>query len=71
MKEFKLPNIEDEQSVLKTIRLKQYTLNKINELSKQTNISVNRLLNECIEYALNNLTDSELNKFKNKQDSNN
>lgn len=71
MKEFKLPNIEEEQSVLKTIRLKQYTLNKNNELSKQTNVSVNRLLNEFIEYALNNLTDSELNKFKDKKDSNN
>lgn len=62
MKEFKLPNIDEEKSVLKTIRLKFATLQKIEDLSKQTNISVNRLINECIEFALNNLTEKELSK---------
>lgn len=62
MKEFKLPNIDEEKSVLKTIRLKFATLQKIEELSKQTNISVNRLINECIEFALNNLTEKDLSK---------
>lgn len=46
MEKFTLPNLNEEQSILKTIRLKQYTITKVNELSKQTNISVNRLLNE-------------------------
>lgn len=62
MKEFKLPNIDEEKSVLKIIRLKFATLQKIEDLSKQTNISVNRLINECIEFALNNLTEKELSK---------
>lgn len=62
MKEFKLPNIGEEKSVLKTIRLKFATLQKIEDLSKQTNISVNRIINECIEFALNNLTEKDLSK---------
>ena len=48
MEEFNLPNIEEEKSTLKTIRIKISTLQKIEELSKKSNISVNRLLNECI-----------------------
>lgn len=64
MKEFKLPKIEEEKSVLKTIRLKYTTLKKIEDLSKNTNISVNRLINECIEFALENLNNDELEKDK-------
>lgn len=62
MKEFKLPNLDEEKSVLKTIRLKFSTLQKVEELSKKSNISVNRLINECIEFALNHLTDKDLKK---------
>ena len=61
MEEFNLPNIADEKSTLKTIRIKISTLQKIEELSKKSNISVNRLLNECIEYALKNLKKEDLN----------
>ncbi len=64
MEKFTLPNLDEEQSVLKTIRLKQYTMSKINELSKQTNISVNRLLNECIEFALRNISEDDLKQLK-------
>lgn len=64
MKEFKLPNIEDEQSVLKTIRIKLATLKKIEEVAKKSNLSVNRVINECIEFALDNL-DSK--PFQNKK----
>lgn len=60
MKEFKLPNLDEEKSVLKTIRLKYATLQRVEELSKKSDISVNRLINECIEFALNNLTDKDL-----------
>ena len=52
MEKFKLPNINEEKSVLKTIRLKLTTLNKIEKISQKSNISVNRLINECIEFAL-------------------
>ena len=62
MQEFCLPNLEAEKSTLKTIRIKLSTLKKIEELSKTTNISVNRLLNESIEYALKNLKKEDLNK---------
>ena len=55
MKEFKLPNGEDEQTVLKTIRMKYATLKKIEEVAKESNLSINRVINECIEFALNNL----------------
>ncbi len=55
MENFKLPNLDDEKSILKTIRIKGITLRKIEILSEKSNISVNRLINECIEYALNNL----------------
>ena len=65
MKEFKLPNLNNEKSVLKTIRLKYETLQKIEELSKQTNISVNRLINECIEFAINNLDTKDIKQDKN------
>lgn len=64
MKDFKLPNVEDEQSVLKTIRIKFATLKKIEEVAKESNLSVNRVINECIEFALNNL-DSK--PFQNKK----
>lgn len=64
MKEFKLPNLNNEKSVLKTIRLKYETLQKIEELSKKTNISVNRLINECIEFALNNLNTNDIKQDK-------
>lgn len=61
MKEFNLPNIDNEKSVLKTIRIKLTTLKKIEELSKGSNISVNRLINECIEFALDNLSRNNIN----------
>ncbi len=65
MNEFKLPNAYEEKSVLKTIRLKYNTLQQIEELSKKSNLSVNRLINECLTYALNNLsTEKESNDEK-------
>lgn len=64
MEKFELPNIEEEQTVLKTIRMKLPTLKKIDKLSKDTNISVNRLINECIEFALKNITEKDLKNKK-------
>lgn len=63
MNDFKLPNLEDEKTVLKTIRLKLSTLKKVEELSITTDLSVNRIINECIEFALNNLKKEEINKI--------
>ncbi len=58
MEKFKLPNVENEQSVLKTIRIKLATLKKIEDVARDNNLSVNRVINECIEFALDNLDDS-------------
>lgn len=60
MKDFKLPKVEDEQSVLKTIRIKYSVLKRIEELSKVSNISVNKIINECIDFALVNLDESSV-----------
>lgn len=61
MNDFKLPKSDEEKSVLKTIRLKKNTLKKIEILSKKSNLSVNRIINECLEYALDNLADEKNN----------
>ena len=55
MKEFTIPNVEEEKSVLRTIRIKNTTLQEIEAVAKKYNVSVNRLINECISYALKNL----------------
>ena len=60
MNSFKIPNINDEKSVLKSIRLKYKTLERIEELSQSNDISVNRLINECIEFALDNLSNNNI-----------
>lgn len=64
MNSFKIPNINDEKSVLKTIRLKYKTLERIEKLSQSNDISVNRLINECIEFALDNLNNNNIDKIE-------
>lgn len=71
LNEFNLPNIEDEQTILKSIRIKSSTIRKVNELSKKTNLSVNRILNECIEQALKVLTEKEFSKIQEEEGSEN
>lgn len=64
MEKFKLPNLDNEKSILKTIRLKLSTLRELEKLSIKTNLSINRIINECILYALKNIS---LNELKNKK----
>ena len=66
MKEFKLPNMADEKTVLKTVRMKLSTIHQIEELAKNNNMSINRLINECIEFALDNLQISSFKEDKKK-----
>ena len=66
MKEFKLPNMADEKTVLKTVRMKLSTIQQIEELVKKNNMSINRLINECIEFALDNLRISNFKEDKKK-----
>ena len=60
MKPFKI-NTEEEKisSVSRTIRMKAETFDRINELSLKTGVSFNKIVNQCIEYALENYTSSE------------
>ena len=55
MKKFIIPNIEEENTITKTIRIKRNTANKLETLAIDNNITFNRLVNECIEYALQNM----------------
>ena len=60
MKPFKI-NTEEEKisSVSRTIRMKAETFDRINELNLKTGGSFNKIVNQCIEYALENYTSSE------------
>lgn len=64
MRKFVIPNIEEESTVTRTIRIKRVLINKLETLAIDNNISLNRLVNECIEYALENMeeetTDNKL-----------
>lgn len=53
-------NENKKSSVIKTIRFNIKTHNIIDEISKKAGISFNKTVNQCIEYALNNLEDNNL-----------
>ncbi|MDR1092818.1 MAG: hypothetical protein LBL66_01555 [Clostridiales bacterium] len=52
-------NKTKDDSVIRTIRIKGDTDDKLVELSEQHKITFNKLVNQCIEYALENLTEKE------------
>ena len=45
MKKFIIPNIEEENTITKTIRIKRNVANKLESLAVQNNITFNRLEN--------------------------
>lgn len=55
MHKFILPNIEEENTITKTIRIRRNTANRLEQLAVDNNITFNRLVNECIDYALQNM----------------
>ena len=55
MKKFIIPNIEEENTITKTISIKRNVANKLESLAVQNNITFNRLVNECIDFALENM----------------
>ena len=55
IKKFIIPNIEEENTITKTIRIKRNVANKLESLAVQNNITFNRLVNECIDFALENM----------------
>ena len=60
-----LPKGEDFYSVIKSIRIRLSDLKKLEELSYKHNISVNKLMNLCLKYAIENLEDEENSENKN------
>ena len=51
MSKFIIPNIEEENTITKTIRIRRNIAIKLEELAIKNNITFNRLVNECIAYA--------------------
>lgn len=60
MEKFRIDKEEDKiQSINRTIRMKPEHYEKIMELSEKTGISFNKIINQCISYALNNIEANE------------
>lgn len=43
------------KSVNRSIRLKQETFSKLVEIAKNNEVSLNKVISECIEYALSHM----------------
>jgi len=60
MASFKIDTNEQKiSSISRTIRLKAETFDKINELNLKTGVSFNKIVNQCIEYALANMEEEK------------
>jgi len=64
MEKFTIPYSKEDSSVTKSIRINKSLLKKLEDVSCEKNISVNKLIIECIKYALNNM-EEDSNKVKN------
>lgn len=52
-------NNKGNDTITRTIRLSGATFDKINDLAEKNNISFNSVVNQIIEYGLNNLADED------------
>ena len=60
MKKFKInPDIDKIQSINRTIRVKAEYFDKLSLLSEETGVSFNKIINQCIEYALQNMENED------------
>ena len=60
MEPFKIDTKGEKLStVSRTIRMKAETFDRINELNMKTGVSFNKIVNQCIEYALANMQDDK------------
>ena len=58
MEPFRINTKEEKiSSISRTIRMKAETFDKINDLSMKTGVSFNKIVNQCIEYALENVNE--------------
>lgn len=46
-------------SISRTIRMKEETFDRINEINRRTGVSFNKIVNQCIEYALEHYDEEE------------
>jgi len=61
MKKFKINTETDKiQSINRTIRLKAEYFEKLSLLSEETGVSFNKIINQCIEYAMQNMEDEKI-----------
>ena len=60
MKPFQIDTKEHKlSSISRTIRLKAETFDRINELNLKTGVSFNKIVNQCIEYALDSMEEEK------------
>ncbi len=58
MKKLKIENnSKSNDTITRTIRINGNTFDKITELAEKNNLSFNSVINQIIEYGLNNLED--------------
>lgn len=50
-------NTKNNDTITRTIRISGNTFDKITEIAEKNNISFNSVINQIIEYGLNNLED--------------
>jgi len=62
MKKFIIPDIEKETTVTKTIRIKQSLVDDLEQIAIKNNITFNRLVLECIKFAIENLEENQKEK---------
>ena len=57
-----LINLEDSKSptINRTIRIKAEMYDKLIDLSERTGVTFNKLINQCINFALSNLDESNI-----------
>ena len=62
MEPFKIDTTEEKfSSISRTIRVKEATFDRINALNRMTGVSFNKIVNKCIEYALENYAEDAQN----------
>ncbi|HOV24757.1 MAG TPA: ribbon-helix-helix protein, CopG family [Pseudobacteroides sp.] len=58
-RKLKITRKEDDYSIF-SIRIKNDTMKKLDEIATKTNRSRNEVINICLEFALNNLEDDTI-----------
>ena len=61
MDKFKIDTSDHKMSsISRTIRMKEETFDRINEINRKTGVSFNKIVNQCIEYALERYEEEDL-----------